>query len=375
VSLRVLLTNHDLRQVGGSQLYTYDLATALLERGHQPVVFSTRPGDVSDRLRRASVPVISRLDRLGEPPDVIHGHHLLETAAAVLAFPRVPAIFVCHGWFPWQEEPPRLPRVRRFLAVDQLRRERLVSEHGIPPQQVEILPNFVDLRRFSGDRRLPEVPARALVLSNSTRSGGWVASVRDACTSAGLRLDVVGIGERNAVADTSFLLPAYDLVFARGRAAMEASASGAFVVLCDTEGLGPPLLAGNAQELRRLNFGVGLLRTPHSAPAIGERIRSYSPQAALAARDWMFSHAGSAPAIDRLVAIYDDVIAEERRTPADPEDERRAMALLFERMTSLLAGYDELSLREEDARGRLANLERSFWRRAETWLRSRLARR
>src|SRR6186713_2778989 len=106
VSLRILITNHDLRQVGGTQLYVVDLATALLERGHQPVVFSTRPGTVSDQLRRATVPVVSRLENLAEAPDVIHGHHLLETAAAVLAFPRVPAVFVCHGWFPWQEEPP-----------------------------------------------------------------------------------------------------------------------------------------------------------------------------------------------------------------------------------------------------------------------------
>lgn len=375
VSLRILITNHDLSQVGGSQLYTVDLATALLERGHQPVVFTTRPGLVSDQLRRATIPVVSRLEQLGEAPDVIHGHHLLETAAAVLAFPGVPAVFVCHGWFPWQEEPPRLPRVRRYLAVDRLRRERLVSEHGIPPEQVEILPNFVDLRRFDSGPERPATPRRALILSNGTRNGGWVGSVRAACAAAGLPLDVVGIGEGNAVTDTATLLTRYDLVFARGRAAMEAAASGAFVVLCDCEGLGPPLLATNAPDLRQWNFGVASLRTPHSEPAVRERIAAYSPTAAVAARDWMITHASHGPAIDRLLSIYAEVIAEERAAPADPEAERSALARLFERVTGLLAGYDALTLREEDARRRLAVFEQSPWRRIRRWLSSRLGRR
>ena len=60
VALRVLITNHDLRQVGGTQLYTLDLAKALAERGHQPMVFSPRPGLVSDQLRRAAVPGVLR---------------------------------------------------------------------------------------------------------------------------------------------------------------------------------------------------------------------------------------------------------------------------------------------------------------------------
>ena len=372
--LRVLVTNQDLSRVGGTQLYTRDLAIALAERGHQPVVFSSRPGLVSDQLRRAAVPVITRLDDLGEAPDVIHGHHLLETAAAVLRFPGVPAVFVCHGWFPWQEEPPRLPRVRRFLAVDRLRRERLVSEHGIPPGQVEILPNFVDLRRFPTRRELPASPKRALVLSNSTRNGSWVDAVRAACRSAGLGLDVVGAGEGNAVADAAQLLPAYDIVFARGRAALEAAASGAFVVLCDTEGLGPTLSAGSAADLHQWNFGVGALKSPHSANGIRDRIRSYSPEAAAEARDWVFAHAGHEPVIDRLLTIYAAVIAEERAQPAAPPAEARALARLLERVTGLLSGYDELTLREHELRERVAAFESSRWWRTGRWLRAHLSR-
>ncbi len=373
--LRILVTNQDLSQVGGTQLYTLDLASALLERGHQPVVFSSRPGLVSDRLRRAGVPVVSRLDDLGESPDVIHGHHLLETASAVLKFPGVPAVFVCHGWFPWQEEPPRLPRIRRFLAVDRLRRERLVSEHGISPERVETLPNFVDLRRFPPQRELPASPARALVLSNATRTGTWVETVRAACRSVGLRLDVVGVGEGNAVADAAALLPAYDLVFARGRAALEAAASGAFVVLCDSEGLGPSVRAETAPELRQWNFGVGTLRAPHAEDEVRRRIQEYSPAVAAEARAWVFAHAGRESVVDRLIALYETVIAEERAEPADPRAEADALARLFERVTGLLSGYDALSLREQELRTRLSALEDTRWQRAGSWLQGRFGRR
>ena len=65
VPLRILITNHDLSQIGGSQLYTLELATALRDLGHQPVVFSTRPGLLSDQLRRAPIPVVTRLEQIG----------------------------------------------------------------------------------------------------------------------------------------------------------------------------------------------------------------------------------------------------------------------------------------------------------------------
>src|SRR5204862_12908 len=104
--------------------------------------------------------------RLEAAPDLIHGQHHLETMTAMLRFPGVPAIYVCHGWAPWQEAPPHSPRILRYLAVDHACRDRLVFEHGISEERVRVLFNFVDLERFGPRAPLPARPARALVFSN-----------------------------------------------------------------------------------------------------------------------------------------------------------------------------------------------------------------
>jgi hypothetical protein len=164
--VRVLLTNNGLAMRAGTELYVRDVALGLLERGHQPVVYSTVLGDVAEELRRATVPVVDHLGKLAVAPDLIHGQHHLETVTALLHFPSVPAVYVCHGWLPWVEAPPRLPRILRWVAVDDTVHDRLVLESGIPPERVEVLLNFVDLARFKPRGPLPSRPARALVFSN-----------------------------------------------------------------------------------------------------------------------------------------------------------------------------------------------------------------
>ena len=78
-------------------------------RGHTPIAFSTVLGAVAGELTRSGVPVVDDLSLLGAAPDVIHGHHHLETLMAVLHFPTAAAINFCHGWLPWDELPLRHP--------------------------------------------------------------------------------------------------------------------------------------------------------------------------------------------------------------------------------------------------------------------------
>jgi hypothetical protein len=118
--LSVLFTNNALGPRGGSETYVRDVALALLRRGHRPSAFSLVHGDVAAELRRATVPVVDDITRLGAPPDVIHGHHHLETLIAALAFPDTPVVNFCHGWLPWEEMPLHHPSVRRYVAVDEV---------------------------------------------------------------------------------------------------------------------------------------------------------------------------------------------------------------------------------------------------------------
>src|SRR5436853_4955604 len=87
--LRVLLTNRVLAHRTGTELYVRDVALGLLRRGHLPVVYSPRLGEVAADLRAQTVPVVDDPAKVSEAPDIIHGHHGLETLTALLAVPRV----------------------------------------------------------------------------------------------------------------------------------------------------------------------------------------------------------------------------------------------------------------------------------------------
>lgn len=318
----MLFTNLSLGGRGGSELYLRDVAQALAGRGFQPLAYSPRLGSVSDQLRASGIPVVERLELLAEAPDLIHGQHHLQTLAALHRFPDTPAIFVCHGWLPWQERPPRFPRILRYVAVDRLRRERLVSEEGIPPERVEVIPNFVDVDRFvPRPAPLPPRPRRALVFSNHAIPGsGFVELVREACRREGVELETAG-RHAGRLDRPEEVLPGFELVFARGRSAMEAMATGAAVVLCDVEGAGPLVTRDRVEELADLNFGIGALTRPHGLEGLRREIRRYDPEEASRVASWIGEHAPLGGAVDRLAALYRQVAAE---WEASSPGERRA---------------------------------------------------
>jgi len=328
--LRILLTNTSLINRAGSELYLFEVATRLLVRGHSPVAFTPRLGPVAEALRAATIPVVDRLDAIGEPPDLIHGQHHVETLTALLHFPGVPAVFVCHGWAPWEELAPRFPRILRYVAVDHTTRERLVSEQGIPPERVDVVLNFVDLERFQPRAPLPPAPRRALVFSNHAHEGTYLPAVREACSRFGIEVDVAGIASGRPVTEPEKLLPAYDLVFAKGRAALEAMAVGAAVMLCDVSGAGPLITSEDLDRLRPLNFGIRTLRHPVAVDYLASQIERYDPADASEVSRRIRASAGLEEAVDRLIGIYERVLAEHREhgTPLAEEESRAAATYL-----------------------------------------------
>jgi hypothetical protein len=308
--LTVLITNWTLGLRGGSVLYTRDLALELLAQGHRPVVFSPEPGDVANELRAATVPVIDDLKGLARAPDVIHGNHHPELMLALLRYPCVPALHVCHAWATWDAAPPRFPRVQRYVAVDDTCRDWLICEQGIAPEQTQVVYNAVDLGRFEMRPPLPARPQRALVFSNYATEHSYLAAVRQACTSAGLSLDVVGAGVGNCCAQPEAILGNYDLVFAKARCALEALAVGTAVVLCDSLGCGPLVTRQNWESLRRLNFGRRALRAPVHPDTLVRAIAGYDAADAAEVCHAIRGCAGLDLAVARLVETYRAIVAE-----------------------------------------------------------------
>jgi len=309
-------------------MYVRDLAIGLVARGHLPVLFSPRLGPLADELRAASIPVVDQLDRIAEPPDIIHGHHSMETMTALLQFTQSPGIFVCHDAAAWHDTPPTFPRLHQYVAVDLACRERLVSQHKISPEMVHLIQNAVDLERFLPRDPLPTVPKRALLISNYVRDK-QAEPIRSACRKSGIQLDVAGRHLGGVHQQPEQLLRQYDLVFAKGRCAWEALACGTAVIVCDAGGMGSLVTRADVDRLRQWNFGRRLLQRPITKESVAEEIQHYNADDAMQVAQFIRSIAGTDRQLDQLLALYRSVVEQQNQRAGDDGDEELTAAARF----------------------------------------------
>ena len=91
-----------------------------------------------------------------------------------------------------------------------------------------------------------------------------------------LEVDGLGQGFENSIFDPERVLPKYDIVFAKAKAAMEAMATGAAVIICDFRGLGGMVSSQNFQHFRRLNFGMKSMTKEITLDAISAELKKYN---------------------------------------------------------------------------------------------------
>jgi hypothetical protein len=329
--LKVLITIFRCSLRSGLEVYVRDLALELQKRGHVPIVYSPIQGELAQKLRTKTIPVVDDLNAIGTYPDIIHGHHHLETMTALLHFPGVPAVYFCHNTFSGLDSPPPSPRLLQYVAVDQPCYEKLVFEHAVPAERARVLLTFVDGLRFKPRAPLPARPRRALIYGNYAAHDANLAAVRDACSLTGLQLDVVGLGVGNAILEPEKLLGQYDIVFAKSRAAAEALTVGTAVVVYCMRSVGPMVTVSELERLLPLNFGIRTMTT-HSSPdslteALCREIARYDPQDAAEVSNRVRNLLQSDKAIDEILSLYSEVIAEYRSAgPSDAAAEGRTAA-------------------------------------------------
>lgn len=315
--LRVLFTNNTLAEPAGTELSLHDAALALRARGHEVAAFSTQHGTVAGRLAASGVAVLDDLEKLPWQPDVIHGHHEWETSIAALRWPAVPVVSFCRGPYLWQEAPCLAPNVTIYAAVDEECRRRLVEKEGIPENKIELALNGVDLEKFRQRPPLPSKPQRALVFSNYASEKNFVPVVRSACEAEGIALTVIGRSAGSPCEHPENVLGDFDIVFAKGKAALESLATGCALIVADTAGLGPMVMRSNFEALRRLSFGNPSMSDAFSVDAVRQRLRSYAAKDAGAVSAHVRETCGLGKTIDKLEQLYALAISEWKPASAE----------------------------------------------------------
>lgn len=319
----ILITNIWLDNLAGSEVVVRDLALGLLRRGHRPIVYSPTLGAVADEIAARGVSVIDDLRKLGEAPDIIHAHHAIPCGEALLRFPDVPAIDVCHAFHSWIEAPVHFPQIGAYVAVDEACRDRLVHTEGIDPAQVLILRNAVDLDRIPPrPSALNKRPQRAVAFGKAAA----VPELRAACRQLGIQLDTIGLAGGYVSPVPERELVHYDLVFASARAALEALCCGCAVIVCDPRGFAGLVTPGNFEALRALNFGLRSLTGPNTVERCVQEIGRYDAAAASQVAERARADADLTKLIDQFERLYDEVLTGARRPVITAEARERAAA-------------------------------------------------
>lgn len=227
---RILITQRELKNFGGSEFFAIEVARALKQRGHEVAIYCPSPGKLANIVTPSGIPVCGTPDAVPFIPDVIHGQHHLPTMAALAHFPGVPAIYCWHGARPWVEQPPIHPRIRFNVVTSARMAPRLATETGTPEDRIVTIPNFVDLDRFSRVRKIEGQPRRAVLYGQSGFYPAELTMLEQSCAAHGIILDKVGYAYGNPRPRPEYFLPDYDIAFAIGRSALEALACGCAVI-------------------------------------------------------------------------------------------------------------------------------------------------
>lgn len=327
MGLTVLIANNRMDWPGGTVIYTRDLALELRRQGHRPIVYTWIKGETAKQLEAAGVSVVDDLRRVPAPPDVIQGHQGALLAGALLAFPDVAAVFVCHAHGGAWDRAVIAPQVRRYLGVSALCIDRLRRD-GAPAHRTRLSLNSVDLDVFRRRPPLPERPRNALVFSNYASQATHLAVVQEACLRAGVQVDVVGRAAGTTTYHPEELLPRYDVVFAKAKAAMEAMAVGTAVVLCDFGGVGPMVTSADFERLRPLNFGFASLTDSLTPDNVLRQLQRYDAAEAARVCTLMRGCGGLSDSVTKMVAVYREAIieAKDATTAKAPPPSRWARA-------------------------------------------------
>lgn len=323
--MRVLITNLHFSYNSGSEVVVELLADGLRRAGHTPMLLAADLGRQAFAARERGHIVVDRVTAIPAQPDIIHAQHATVALAAFAAFPDVPAVFSCHSAVFEVEAPRPHPQIRRWIAVDNLCRDKCLSR-GVPSEHLSVIHNAVDLERFARRAALPQRPARALLLTKNT---GHHDAVGEACAGAGIALDALGPAVGKVSTELERELRAYDLVFATARMALEAAAVGCAVIVCDGRGFAGMLTSANLQHWRSMNFGVGLLTRPTTAEVVRHAIDRYDADDAGAVTDMVRADASLEAFVARHLAVYTRALAD---PPGDIAACRAATAAWIEEL-------------------------------------------
>lgn len=213
---RVLVANHRLDAVGGSETFTYALIEALKNKGYSVEYFTFFKGVTSDKIEQnLGVKFMSK-----KWYDLILANHY--TCIRFLSR-KGPIIQTCHGIFPKLEKPS--PYADGFVSISEEIKTHILKKG----YKSKLILNGINCNRYSSKTPINNELKNVLSLSQSKVANAKIESV---CKEIGVNFKKLN-KHVNPIWNVEDLINEADLVVGLGRSAYEAMACGRPVVIYD----------------------------------------------------------------------------------------------------------------------------------------------
>jgi hypothetical protein len=314
--LKILITNHALRDYTGSDIFTYVIADFLTRKGHTVTAYSKYLGKVAADLTRLDVRIVDDLSEISkERFDIAHVHHNINALEIRYYFSKIPMVFLSHGVLPTLEKPPYINiNLNHFLAVSEEVRDHLVSL-GKEEHKVLVFRNIVDSEKFCPIKPIHKRPQAALVLSNKIDKI-CEEIITQACKDMGISCKFIGLNHEVAEQDRlPFEINEADIVFSLGRGVIETMLCGRIPIVFDHLGGDGMVTPSNFNDLKKSNFSGRRNRFRFNVTELKNEIEKYQTGSADIIRRLALEEFDANTNIERLTQIYLNIIEDKTDQP------------------------------------------------------------
>lgn len=300
--MKILLTNNKMDGLGGSETFTYTMATELVKQGHQVHVFSFSRGLVSNKLGSLMV----------KSPDSKYDLILINHNNCLRKINRLRIkdykirlgiegykIMTCHGIYPSLEQPEL--GADKYVAVSEEVQEHL-KKLGF---NSEVIRNGIDIERFAFTYHNK---LKTIVIA--CREQEAKDKVKRACRMLGLEYICI----ENNVWNIENIFNSGQIVFGIGRTALEAMSCGNNVIVYDSrkytrlktcDGL---LDSDNVYLIRKNNFSGRYYKKSVTEVDIVEMIKQYNPDRGLTMREYIETEHDISKQVKKYLMLYKSAV-------------------------------------------------------------------
>lgn len=344
--MKILLGTHYLAKTGGTESYTYALATELKRLGHDVEYFAIVKGGVSSLLEEKGIPFMS-----ADHYDLILANH---NTVVEEIWTRGYLIQTCHGSIAELEQPSSLADA--YVSVSEEVRDHLQNK-GF---QSVVIPNGINCERFSPRKPVSQTLKMVLSLCQSDVANDFI---RKCCEQAG-----VEFLQSNKFTDNVWsiedLINQSDLVIGLGRSAYDAMACGRCALSYDYreymgEFLGDGMLTPeNIKKNMYCNCSGRSSRIHYDEQSFIEEMQKYSPELAAWSREFALKNLNIERVVQKYLDIYKDI---------DYRKEYNFLKLqINKRKTDIVRKYESILSDKEQQKKLLENQLADAWHQVKT---------